>query len=106
MQSVFLSENGLTLASSNDAVGIVFSGLPGCVVRESDLPSSFFDLESGVAGDILQKFVNYRFRAGFIVASEHVYGDRVTELIRDYAGHPYVRFFESESAAITWLEEL
>ncbi len=38
----------------------------GMVVHESDLPEGFLDLKSGVAGEILQKFSNYRMKIGIV----------------------------------------
>jgi hypothetical protein len=36
------------------------------VVYQKDLPDSFFDLKSGLAGDILQKVANYRRRLAIV----------------------------------------
>lgn len=39
-----------------------YEGYSGVVFQQESLPGSFFDLKSGVAGEILQKFSNYRMR--------------------------------------------
>lgn len=44
----------------------------GVVVHESDLPEGFLDLKSGVAGEILQKFSNYRMKIGIVGDFERV----------------------------------
>jgi hypothetical protein len=36
------------------------------IIREQNLDPSFFDLRSGLAGEILQKVVNYRLRLGIV----------------------------------------
>ena len=69
-----------------------------------DLHADFFVLSNGLAGNILQKFVNYGFPVAIIVSADHSYGERVTELIRDHRSHPCIRFFESPDAATNWLE--
>ena len=68
-----------------------------------DLHPAFFDLANGIAGAVLQKFVNYRFRVALIVPAGHGYDDRVTELMRDHRTHPYIRFFATQVQAEAWL---
>jgi hypothetical protein len=44
-------------------------GLQGCnkiIIRENNLHKDFFRLSTGLAGDILQKFSNYRVRLAII----------------------------------------
>lgn len=36
------------------------------IIHEQNLDPSFFDLRSGLAGEVLQKVVNYRLRLGII----------------------------------------
>ena len=37
-----------------------YMGARKSIIRKEQLPSGFFDLKTGVAGEILQKFSNYR----------------------------------------------
>jgi len=39
-----------------------YEGYTGIIIQQESLPVSFFDLKSGLAGEILQKFSNYRMR--------------------------------------------
>jgi hypothetical protein len=39
-----------------------YEGYTGLIIQQESLPVGFFDLKSGVAGEILQKFSNYRMR--------------------------------------------
>ena len=39
-----------------------YEGYAGLIIQQESLPVGFFDLKSGVAGEILQKFSNYRMR--------------------------------------------
>lgn len=36
------------------------------VFEKESLPEAFFDLRTNIAGEILQKFTNYRFRVAFV----------------------------------------
>jgi hypothetical protein len=42
------------------------SGAEGVIVHASNLDERFFDLRTGLAGDMLQKVVNYRLRLAIV----------------------------------------
>lgn len=42
------------------------SGCDCAVVPQSSVSAEFFDLKTGLAGEILQKFTNYGFRIAFV----------------------------------------
>lgn len=91
------------LYSCDDAMQIIYSGANGHIFELSDLSPEFFQLSNMLAGEIFQKFVNYRYPVAFIIPKNHELGARVTELIRDHANHTYIRFFESRELALQWL---
>lgn len=101
--SLMAKDHGLYLDSVSDAIDVKGIGLPGCIFTEADVGRDFFDLRNGIAGEVFQKFVNYNLRVAFVVSSEHSYGDRVTELIRDHKRRSSVRFFSSIEEAKAWL---
>jgi|SRR5688572_28334115 hypothetical protein len=76
----------------------------GLIVAEANLCPEFFDLRTGFAGDLLQRFVNYRARLAILVADPRAHGERFTELVYEHRAHPAVRFFGSEADARRWLE--
>lgn len=96
--------HGLRLDRVDDAFAAIGSGLAGCVYTMDDLSVELFDLGNGVLGEILQKFVNYRFRAAIVLPEEHSFGLRVTELAREHRNHPAVRMVTNLDEAIDWLE--
>jgi hypothetical protein len=65
-----LTDRTLIIASAQDAVELISnSGSPDCdrfVIYENNLHEDFFDLKSRLAGDILQKFSNYRVRLAVV----------------------------------------
>lgn len=71
--------------SVRDISGAVTKGMEegGLVVKEEDLSPIFFDLRSGVAGELLQKFVNYRVPLALVVKDPSVHGKRFEELARE-----------------------
>jgi hypothetical protein len=78
----------------------------GLLLDESNLSRDFFDLRTGFAGQVLQKFANYRTRLAVIVRDPAVYGGRFGELVYEHRIHPTVRFFASEQPARAWLAQM
>jgi len=69
-----------------------------------NMTSRFFDLSSGEAGAILQRFRNYEIRVALVCPPDSVrFSSRFPELIAEENRLPYFRFFESAEAAREWL---
>jgi hypothetical protein len=75
----------------------------GLVLDEKDLGAEFFDLRTGFAGDVLQKFTNYRARLAIVVADASAYGSRFSELVYEHRANRSVRFFSTGQLARQWL---
>lgn len=75
----------------------------GLILDEKDLSPDFFDLRTGLAGEVLQKFTNYRARLAIVVANAAAYGSRFSELAYEHRTHKAVRFVGSETLARQWL---
>ena len=78
----------------------------GLVIDEKDLTPDFFDLKTGFAGQVLQKFVSYRTKLAVIVRDAQIYGGRFGELMHEHRIHPTVRFFSAEQPARQWLSQM
>ena len=63
----------------------------GLLLSEGDLAPSFYDLKSGLAGELFQKFVSYRVPLALVVKEPAVYGERFVELAREHRSHHMVR---------------
>ena len=75
----------------------------GLVLDETQIAPGFFDLRTGLAGEVLQKFTNYRARLAIVVADPAAYGSRFGELAWEHRSHHAVRFFATEQLARRWL---
>jgi uncharacterized protein DUF4180 len=75
----------------------------GLVLDERQIAADFFDLRTGLAGEVLQKFTNYRARLAIVVADDTAYGSRFSELIHEHRTHRSVRFFATGQLARQWL---
>jgi hypothetical protein len=78
----------------------------GLVLDEKDLSPDFFDLKTGLASQVLQKFVSYRTKLALIVRNPSSHGGRFGELVHEHRIHPTVRFFSSEQPARQWLAQM
>ncbi|TQV65699.1 DUF4180 domain-containing protein [Exilibacterium tricleocarpae] len=105
MTSILAKDANLQLHSEQDALDIMVSGLPACILQVDDLHPDFFDLSNGLAGAIFQKFVNYSFKVAIVLPRNHDFGPRVTELARDHRFHSCVRFFPTATEAELWLDK-
>ena len=75
----------------------------GLIIAEASMCPEFFDLRTGFAGDLLQRFVNYRAKIAILVADPRAHGERFAELAYEHRSHPVARFFGSEAEARRWL---
>ena len=90
-------------ADIQDALAASF-GAAGLLLTEADLAPAFFDLRSGLLGELLQKFVNYRVRLALVVPDPQRHGPRMVELVREHRTHGLVRMTPTDVAARAWLE--
>lgn len=93
------------ISTNDDIADALVRGMEegGLVLAESELSPQFFDLRSGLAGELMQKFVNYGARLAIVVPDPSVHGERFCELVHEHRRHPNVRFFGSAPEAYTWL---
>src|SRR5262245_56432611 len=67
----------ISIKSRDDVADAVGASLGrSMVLAETDLGPAFFDLRSGLAGELIQKFVNYRVRVAIIIPRVEEYGPR------------------------------
>jgi hypothetical protein len=88
-----------------DVIGFCLgSGVSSILIYTENLPSGFFDLKTGQAGALLQKFRTYRVRVAAVVGPLTP-GSRFAEMAAEENKGPHFRFFEDREAAEAWLEE-
>ena len=102
---VVASDSGISIRSFkdiSDAMGVCL-GSGGLIVTEHDLAPEFFDLRSGLAGELFQKFVNYKVRVAIVLPDPQAYGERFGELAHEHTTHNIIRFFRTKDEAEAWL---
>jgi hypothetical protein len=85
-------------------IGCVEHGARALLLDAEALPAAFFDLRTGVAGEVCQKLTNYGIRMAAVVPDLSVHPPRFREFAREANGGHQCRFFPSRAEAIAWLE--
>lgn len=67
------------------------------------LPPVFFDLSSGVAGELLHSLSVYRMRMAAVVPDPSAHSPRFQEFMREANKGRHYRFFSNREKAIQWL---
>lgn len=100
------TEHQLKIDTLEDVIKVIGQtyGMDGLLLTETDLDPSFFELSSGIAGELFQKCTNYRLQLAMVVQDLSIYSPRVAELAFEHKNHRLIRFFSSVSEAQSWLE--
>lgn len=102
---VVASDSGISIQTSgdiSDALGACL-GTQGLILTEHDLAPEFFDLRTRLAGELFQKFINYKLRVAIVLPNPEAYGERFSELAYEHSSHGIIRIVPSEEAAKAWM---
>ena len=93
------------IGSLQDIPAALTKGLEddGLLLAEAELSAAFFDLRSGLAGELFQRFVNYRVPLALVVQDPFARGKRFGELANEHRNHPMVRILPDQDEASAWL---
>jgi len=75
------------------------------LLNHSNLPEAFFNLRTGLAGAVLQKFSNYRIRVAAVFEPEKISG-RFSELVTELNRGRDFRVFAGKPEAEKWLLQI
>jgi hypothetical protein len=101
----FEPERGAALDVAALVAGCVERGARALLLDRAALPDAFFDLRSGIAGELAQKLVNYEIRLAAVVPDLAVHSARFGEFAREANRVGPLRFFATRADAVRWLEE-
>ena len=76
----------------------------GLLLYAANLPPGFFELRSGVAGELLQKLRNYQVRLALVVPPDRELSERFREMVRDERRGSEFAVVADRAAALDWLE--
>lgn len=99
------AEAGIYIGSPKDISDAIAAGFgaDGLILTEEDLAQAFFELRSGLAGELFQKCINYGLRLAIVLPNPEVYGERFSELAYEHSSHNRIRFVRTKAEAEIWL---
>ena len=89
------SEDGLELLGN-----IYYQGFDKLIIYAKNISPDFFDLKNGMAGEILQKFSNYRVRLAIVGDFSKYTSKSVNDFIFESNKGKQINFVGSQSEAI------
>lgn len=99
------AEAGIDIRSAADVAEVIGAccSSEGLTLGERELGPEFFDLRSGLAGELFQKVTTYHLRLAIVLPDPGRYGERFGELAYEHRRHHGIRFFRTEGEARAWL---
>jgi hypothetical protein len=82
-----------------------YSGCNSLIIHSKNLPAAFFKLKSGVAGEILQKFSNYRMKLSIIGDFSEIKSKSLKDFIRESNKWGIISFVPTLEDAISRLDK-
>ncbi len=86
------------------ATACIESGSQSLLLGENAIREEFWDLSTGVAGDLLHRLGKYQIRLAGVVPEPVALPLRFQEFLRETNTGNQFRFFPTRQAAIEWLE--
>ena len=80
------------------------SGLGRMLADDGALPPAFFDLSTGMAGDIAQRLTLYEIRMAAVVPDASVHSRPFQDFAREAGRGRWFRFFPDREQALAWLQ--
>jgi Domain of unknown function (DUF4180) len=74
------------------------------LLRDRQLPAEFFELQTGFAGEFIQKLVNYKIVVACVFEQGRPFSERFREYVAEAKRGRQFRSFANEGDAIAWLE--
>jgi PadR family transcriptional regulator, regulatory protein AphA len=104
---VAASIDKILIASVQDALDFIgFCGnnrAMGVLLDSNNLSPDFFDLKTRLAGEVLQKFINYRVRFAVVIPDHRIGNGRFSEMVSEANRGGDFRVFQDKEKAIDWL---
>ncbi len=88
-------EDGLDLMGN-----MYYQGFDKIILQEKHLAPDFFNLKSGMAGEILQKFSNYRIQLSIVGDFEQYTSKSLQDFIRESNKGKLINFVASKALAL------
>ena len=82
-----ISASNIVISNSQDALDLMmncyYNGQSALIIHDVNIVPDFFDLKTGIAGDILQKFSNYNMRLAIVGDFSKYPGNSLKDFIKE-----------------------
>lgn len=95
--------NGGVFDPTGIVTGCIESGCSSLLLDFAGLPAAFFDLSSGLAGDLLHRLSVYGIRLAAVVPDPSRYSEPFQDFVREANRGQRFRFFPDRDEAVRWL---
>ena len=95
---------GAPLDPNQAVTACIESGADALLLDQEALTPEFFDLSSGVAGNLVQRLQNYGIRMAAVVPSTAAHSHAFQEFAMEANTGSRFRFFPTRADAMGWLE--
>lgn len=99
--------NGIVINCAEDGIDLIgnvyFQGFEKVILYKENVSPGFFDLKTGMAGEILQKFSNYRVRLVMVGDFSAYTSKSLRDFIRESNKGKQVNFLSTKEEAINRL---
>ena len=107
-QIAIVREPGVLITSGSSAMDLLAtvryeSECSAMILFQEQLDESFFRLSTGLAGEVLQKFVNYQMKLAIVGDFSGYTSKPLQDFIRESNEGRHICFQPDEAAALTWL---
>jgi len=99
-----IQSDQIIINETQDALDIMananYRGASCIILHEQNITHKFFDLKTGIAGDILQKFSNYNTRLAIVGDFTKYESKSLHDFIRESNKYGHVNFVSSTNEAL------
>jgi len=91
------------IEEATDLVGnLYYQQIDKAIVLQKNIAPEFFDLKTGLAGEVLQKFTNYKIRLAIVGDFSTYTSKSLHDFILECNKGCHINFLNSTSEALTW----
>jgi hypothetical protein len=104
-----LISDSIIVNSTQDVLDLLgslyYQHFDSVIIHEHNIRKDFFDLKTGIAGEMLQKFSNYRFRLAIVGDFSKYTGKSIQDFIFECNKNGHISFVKSVPKALSKLSE-
>jgi hypothetical protein len=103
---VEIIDDDIIIKEANDVLEVLFiNNCSSIILKKENITEKFFDLSTGIAGEILQKFSNYRKRLAIIGDYENIKSKSLNDFIYESNKTKQILFLKIKEEAIKIFEK-